>query len=74
MTFSRQLLMLIDYPISLTKSPASIGKEHTDRLRKAGFTDEGIHTAAVTAYFNFVNRIALGLGVDLEDEFRQGGA
>ena len=29
--------------------------------------DGGIHdAAAVTAYFNFVNRMALGLGVELE--------
>ncbi len=39
----------------------------TDRLREAGLTDEAIHDAAsIVAYFNFVNRIALGLGVELE--------
>ena len=38
-------------------------------LRAAGVPDAGIHdAAAVTAYFNWVNRIALGLGVALEDE------
>jgi hypothetical protein len=32
-----------------------------------GFSDEAIHNAAcVTAYFNFVKRIASGLGVELE--------
>lgn len=37
-------------------------------LREAGLDDRGIHDfAAVVAYFNFVNRIALGLGVELED-------
>lgn len=42
-----------------------------DRLRAAGLGDGGIHdAAAVTAYFNFVNRIALGLGVELEPSFR----
>ena len=36
-------------------------------LRDSGLGDGGIHdAAAVTAYFNFVNRIALGLGVELE--------
>lgn len=38
-------------------------------LREAGLSDRGIHDlAAVVAYFNFVNRIAAGLGVALETE------
>ena len=40
---------------------------HIEPLRRAGLSDEGIHDlAGVTAYFNFVNRIAQGLGVELE--------
>ena len=36
-------------------------------LRGARLTDAGIHDAAcVVAYFNFVNRVALGLGVEFE--------
>lgn len=38
------------------------------QLRTAGFSDEQITIAAqVIAYFNYINRIADGLGVDLED-------
>ena len=38
------------------------------QLRAAGFSDEQITIAAqVIAYFNYINRIAEGLGVDLED-------
>ena len=38
-------------------------------LKGAGFSDPAIHdAAAITAYFNFVNRLASGLGVDLEQE------
>lgn len=38
-------------------------------LRAVGFSDEAISDAAqVIAYFNYINRIAEGLGVDLEDE------
>jgi alkylhydroperoxidase family enzyme len=34
---------------------------------ESGFDDEGIHDAcAIIAYFAFVNRIADGLGVELE--------
>ncbi len=37
------------------------------RLRDAGFDDEEIITAALTVgYFNFVNRMVTGLGVELE--------
>jgi alkylhydroperoxidase family enzyme len=37
------------------------------RLRAAGFDDRAIHDAcAIVAYFAFVNRIADGLGVELE--------
>lgn len=36
-------------------------------LREAGLGDAGIHDAAcVVGYYNFVNRIADGLGVELE--------
>jgi alkylhydroperoxidase family enzyme len=36
-------------------------------LRSAGLSDEEIlHATQVTAYFNFVNRMAHGLGVELE--------
>ena len=37
-------------------------------LRAAGFGDAGIHDAVqVVAYFNYINRVADGLDVDLED-------
>jgi alkylhydroperoxidase family enzyme len=37
------------------------------RLREAGLSDRGMHdTAAIVRYFNFVNRLAEGLGVARE--------
>jgi alkylhydroperoxidase family enzyme len=40
-----------------------------DALRALGWSDRAIHDAAqVTAYFNYINRIADGLGVDLEPD------
>ncbi len=49
-----------------------MNQAHVAALREAGLSDEGIHAAAnIVAYFNFVNRIALGLGVELEDEMRR---
>lgn len=38
------------------------------RLRGAGFDDSGVlDVAQVTAYYNYANRLADGLGVELED-------
>ena len=40
-----------------------------DALRRAGFDDAAIHdTSQVVSYFNYINRVADALGVDLEDE------
>lgn len=45
--------------------------ERVAALRGAGFDDRAIHDiCAVTAYYAFVNRIADGLGVELEERFR----
>ena len=56
----------------LTTQPAGAQESDIDNLRAAGFGDvEILHITLVTAYFNFVNRIALGLGVQFdEDEIR----
>lgn len=58
---------MLDYALALTRRPAEVGVEHVAALRGAGLNDAEIHRiAAVAAYFNFVNRIAEGLGVELE--------
>lgn len=55
---------LLDYAAELTLQPATITSESIDHLRTQGFADEDILLAnLIAAYFNFVNRIALGLGV-----------
>ncbi|MCA9729453.1 MAG: peroxidase [Candidatus Eisenbacteria bacterium] len=59
---------MLDYALRLTVDPAGIDRDAIDRLRAVGFDDRAIHDiCAVTAYFAFVNRIADGLGVELED-------
>lgn len=58
---------LVDYAVQLTNRPQSMSRQHTDRLWESGFNDEEILTATLAAaYFNFVNRLVLGLGVDFE--------
>lgn len=66
---------LCDYAWHLTVSPHSKVKvkEHVNNLKKLGVTDEEILDAAqVIAYFNFVNRLVLGLGVELEEHRGKG--
>lgn len=58
---------IIDYALKLTTTPSDMRDADVHALRDAGLTDAGIlDVNAVTAYFNFVNRVAQGLGVDLE--------
>lgn len=63
---------LLAHATRLTTAPETADETHVAGLREAGLSDEAILDATlVTAYFNFVNRIALGLGVRFnEDEVR----
>jgi len=58
---------LLAYAEKLTRSPGTVAGADVEELRRAGFDDRAIHDAcAIVAYFAFVNRIADGLGVELE--------
>jgi uncharacterized peroxidase-related enzyme len=62
-------LTLLEYADALTRAPGRMSAGHVQRLRDAGWTDtEIVHAAQVCAYFNYINRIAEGLGVDPEPE------
>ncbi len=61
-------LALCDYAIELTLWPGDVTQASIDRLREHGLTDEQVTIATqVISYFNYINRIADGLGVDPED-------
>jgi uncharacterized peroxidase-related enzyme len=58
---------LLAYAAKLTFNPKGITEDDIKDLREAGLTDQEILRAnLVAAYFNFSNRVSLGLGVDLE--------
>jgi uncharacterized peroxidase-related enzyme len=60
---------LLDYAVALTLSPGSMTSDAVERLRRFQFTNDQILLAnLIIAYFNFVNRIALGLGVQSSPE------
>ncbi len=59
---------LVDYALTLTLEPQAVCEQDLAPLREVELSDTAIHdAAAITAYFNFVNRIASGLGVELEE-------
>lgn len=66
--------LLCNYAHELTVSPDTITEEeHIAPLKVAGLEDRAILDAAlVIAYFNFVNRLVLGLGVQLEQDKGEG--
>lgn len=60
---------LADYAIDLTRNPGTGRREAVERLREAGYDDTAIlHATEVASYFNYVNRLVHGLGVELESE------
>ena len=64
---SAQDKALVCYALKLTLSPSIVDRGDIEALRRAGLSDRAIHDACqVVAYFAFVNRVAEGLGVELE--------
>jgi uncharacterized peroxidase-related enzyme len=60
---------MLDYAIKLTTDPHSIIEEDIRALHRVGFSDEDIlNINMIISYFNFTNRIALGLGVKFTPE------
>lgn len=58
---------LCEYTEKLTLSPAEVSSEDVERLNALGIDDAGVTSATqVVAYFNYINRIAEGLGVPPE--------
>ena len=55
----------------LTVDPAGVGDGDIEALRRQGFDDDAIHDATqIICYFNYINRLVDGLGIDLEDAVR----
>jgi uncharacterized peroxidase-related enzyme len=59
-----RLRAMLLYARKLTIAPSTMDETQVAALRADGLTDqEVLRVNLITAYFNFVNRIALGLGV-----------
>ncbi len=59
---------MLDYAIKLTLEPWNMTENDVIVLREQGFSDAAIlDINQVTSYYAYVNRLADGLGVELED-------
>lgn len=58
---------MLEYAAKLTLEPWNMVEEDVLKLRENGFNDESIlDICQVVGYYAFVNRLADGLGVELE--------
>lgn len=58
---------MLGYAVKLTRQPGAVRELDVEELRLQGFSDRAIlEINAAVAYMNFVNRVAEGLGVELE--------
>lgn len=55
---------MLDYVSKLTLSPAKVQREDVEKLRTVGFDDTAIlQINLIASWFNYINRVADGLGV-----------
>lgn len=67
---SPRFAALCRYAVKLTLRPYAMVEDDVRPLRDAGLTARDVVDAnQVVAYFNYVNRIVDGLGVELEDRW-----
>jgi len=64
--------MMLEYTVKLTLEPWDTIEADVQRLREVGFEDVDIlDINQITGYFAFVNRLADGLGVELESYWKE---
>ncbi len=60
---------MLDFAAKLTREPSSMEEEDVQRLRSLGLSDEQILSVVlITCVFNFMTRLADGLGVEVPPE------
>lgn len=68
-TFEPRLSNIVRHAYKLTNAPEAMTESDLGELRAVGLDDRDIlDLTLVTAYVNFVNRIAQGLGVEFSEE------
>ncbi len=63
---------MLEYSEKLTLKPHSIDKTDIEELKSVGFSESGVlDICQIVGYYNFVNRLADGLGVELEEYWQE---
>ena len=66
------LRTLCEFAVKLTARPATVGRADVEALRGQGWDDAAIHDAIqVIAYFNYINRVAEGVGIEPEPDWER---
>lgn len=61
---------MLDFAAKLTRAPGEMTRQDVKRLREHGFDDSAVFDIVqITALFNYYDRLADGLGVELDAEF-----
>ncbi|WP_090302877.1 peroxidase-related enzyme [Natronorubrum texcoconense] len=61
---------MLDVAVKLTERPTEVEEDDLEALREAGFSEEALwDIAAVTAFYNLSNRLAMFAGMRPNDEF-----
>ncbi|MBU0690209.1 peroxidase-related enzyme [bacterium] len=69
-----RVVRLVYYARKLTLLPGAVGKQDIEDLREVGLKDlEIMQSAQIIGYYNYANRLANGLGVEIEAECSESG-
>ena len=61
---TEQERVMLDYVVKVTKDATRVSPADHDALKAVGFDDKGIlQITLITAWFNYINRVADALGV-----------
>jgi uncharacterized peroxidase-related enzyme len=58
---------MIDFALKLTRAPSTVEQADLEQLKRTGFSEEQVvDIVLITCTFNFMDRLADGLGVELD--------